>query len=59
VKKTKLKYRFHNPNPAGVAAEYILRVLIEANTPKFETAIRAAQEQAAAQRGKTDNAKSA
>ncbi len=32
--KKKLNFRFHDPNPTGVAAEYILKELIEANLPK-------------------------
>ena len=29
-------YRFHNPNPVEVTADYILKVMIEANTEKVE-----------------------
>ena len=32
--KKKLNYRFHNPNPVEVTADYILKVMIEANTEK-------------------------
>lgn len=32
--KRKLNYRFHNPNPVEVTADYILKVMIEANTEK-------------------------
>ena len=38
--KTKLNYRFHNPNPVEVTADYILKVMIEVNTEKVEKAIR-------------------
>ena len=38
--KRKLNYRFHNPNPVEVTAEYILKVMIEADTEKVENAIR-------------------
>ena len=38
--KRKLNYRFHNPNPVEVTADYILKVMIEANTEKEEKAIR-------------------
>ena len=41
-KKRKLNYRFHDPNPSEVAAGYILRILIEANTGKAESTIRLA-----------------
>ena len=37
--KRKLNYRFHNPNPADVTAEYILKVRIEANAEKVENAL--------------------
>ena len=40
MKERKLNYRFHNPNPAAVTADYILKVLIEANTGKADAAIR-------------------
>ena len=45
--KTKLNFRFHDPNPLGVAAEYIMKELIEANKPKAEQAIREARERKA------------
>ena len=40
VAKRKLNYRFYNPNPVEVTADYILKVMIEANTEKVEKAIR-------------------
>lgn len=40
MKKRKLNYRFHNPNTAAAAADYILKILIEANTAKVESAIK-------------------
>ena len=47
MKRQKLNYRFHDPNPPEVAAAYLLKVLVEVNAPKVEAAIRkaAAQEQ--------------
>ena len=39
VKERKLNYRFHDPNPAAATADYILKVLIEANAGKVEAAI--------------------
>ncbi|MDR1204508.1 MAG: hypothetical protein LBL26_03380 [Peptococcaceae bacterium] len=39
MKKRKLNYRFHDPNPPEVAAAYILTFLIEANMEKVEQAI--------------------
>ena len=44
MKKRKLNYRFHNPNTAEVTADYLLKVLIEANTSKVERAIQEAAE---------------
>lgn len=48
MKKRKLNYRFHDPNPAAVTADYILKVFIEANMGKAEAAIRAAADTASA-----------
>lgn len=31
-----MNYRFHNPNPVEVTADYILEILIEANKEKVE-----------------------
>lgn len=42
MKQRKLNYRFHDPNPAGMAANYILKILIEANASKVEQAVRRA-----------------
>lgn len=39
MSKRKLNYRFHNPNPVEVTADYILEILIEANSEKVERAI--------------------
>ena len=36
MSKRKLNYRCHNPNPVEVSADYILKVMIEANTEKVE-----------------------
>lgn len=35
-KKTKLNYRFHNPNTPEVTANYILKILIEVNQKKID-----------------------
>lgn len=45
MKKQKLNYRFHNPNSAEVTADYILKILIEANEKKVEQAIKEAADQ--------------
>ena len=45
MKKRKLNYRFHNPNTAAATAEYILKILIDANSEKVEKAIQAAADQ--------------
>ena len=42
MKKKKLTYRFHDPNDPAVAAEYILKVFIEANKKKVEEVLRKA-----------------
>lgn len=39
MKKQKLNYRFHNPNPVDATADYILKVFIESNTSKVERVI--------------------
>lgn len=44
-KKTKLNYRFHNPNTAAVTADYILKIFLEADTAKVEKALQAATPQ--------------
>ena len=43
-KRRKLNFRFHDPNPPEVAAQYILGLLIEANAAKVENEIRKAGE---------------
>lgn len=45
MKKRKLNYRFHDPNPAEVTADYILKILIEANRGKVEEILRKKLEQ--------------
>lgn len=45
MKKRKLNYRFHNPNTAETTADFLLKILIEANADKVEKAIREAAEQ--------------
>lgn len=42
MKKREKTYRFHDPNPEGVAADYLLEILIEANAEKVQAAIREA-----------------
>ena len=34
-----MNYRFHNPNPADVIADFLLKLLIEVNAEKVERAI--------------------
>lgn len=46
MKERKLNYRFHNPNTAADTADYILRVLVEANMGKVEQVMQAAVKQA-------------
>lgn len=45
MRKQKLNYRFHNPNPADVTADYILKVFMEVNEKKVEQAIKMAADQ--------------
>lgn len=45
MKRQKLNYRFHNPNPADVTADYILKVFMEVNEKKVEQAIKMAADQ--------------
>lgn len=40
MEKVKLKYHFHNPNPPDKFADYILKILIEANAQKAESAVK-------------------
>ena len=39
MKTIKLNYRFHNPNSAEDTADFLCKLLIEANTGKVERAI--------------------
>ena len=39
MKQRKLNYRFHNPNSAEDTANYLFKILIEANVGKVERAI--------------------
>ncbi len=41
--KKKLNYRFHNPNPEDVTADYLLEVFMQVNIPKVEKAVRDAK----------------
>ena len=42
MKQRKLNYRFHNPNSAEDTAEFLCKLLIEANAGKVERAIEGA-----------------
>lgn len=39
MKRTKLIYRFHNPNSAEDTADFLRKLMIEVNTGKLERAI--------------------
>lgn len=41
MKKRKLNYCFHNPNTVEETADYLLKILIEANKGKVEKAVQA------------------
>lgn len=47
MQKRKLNYRFHNPNSAVATADYILKILINANSDRVERAIQDAADQVA------------
>lgn len=40
LKKQKLNYRFHDPNPEGAAANYIVKLFTEANMDKVERSLK-------------------
>ena len=42
MKQRKLNYRFHNPNSAEDTANYLFKILIEANVGKVERALQEA-----------------
>ena len=42
MKERKLNYRFHNPNPTAVTADYLLKIFMEANQEKVQLAIQSA-----------------
>ena len=42
MKKRKLNYRFHNPNPTAATADYLLKIFMEANQEKVQLAIQSA-----------------
>lgn len=42
MKERKLNYRFHDPNPTAAAADYLLKIFMEANQEKVQLAIQAA-----------------
>lgn len=44
AKKTKLKFRFHNPNTAEETAEYIAKIFIEVNQAKVERMLQEASQ---------------
>ena len=45
--KRKPNYRFHNPNPVEVTADYILKVFIEVNAKKVERVMQEVAEKSA------------
>ena len=42
VKERKLNYRFHNPNPTAITADYILKIFLEVDLKKVQFAIQTA-----------------
>ena len=47
MKQKKLNYRFHNPNSAEDTADFLCKLLIEANAGKVERAIEEAESRCA------------
>lgn len=47
MKERKLNYIIHDPNPAAVTADHLLKVLIDANMKKVESVLREAAEEVA------------
>lgn len=39
MKKRKLNYRIHDPNPPALSAEVVLKIMIDVNRAKVEAAI--------------------
>ena len=54
MKKRKLNYRFHNPNTAEATADYILKILIEANKGKVDQVMQDAVEEKTKEDGKME-----
>ena len=54
MKKRKLNYRFHNPNTAEATADYILKIMIEANKGKVDQAMQDAAEEKTKEDGKME-----
>ena len=46
MKERKLNYIIHDPNPAAVTTDHLLKVLLEVNMKKVESALREAAERA-------------
>jgi len=40
LKKQKLTYRFHDPNPEGMVADYILELFMEVDEERVEQAMK-------------------
>ena len=51
MKQKKLNYRFHNPNSAEDTADFLCKLLVEANTRKVERAIEEAASRCAEESG--------
>ena len=50
MKKRKLNYVIHNPNPKEKTADFLLEILISANADKVEQALRKAAEESEKQK---------
>lgn len=52
--KKKLNYRFHNPNPADVTVDYLIKVFMQVNIPKVEKAVHDAKMRRIAEENQKD-----
>lgn len=43
MKKSKLHFRFHNPNSAEVTADYITKLFVEVDLAKLESALQSSE----------------
>lgn len=54
MKKRKLNYVIHNPNPIEKTADFLLEILIAANAEKVEQALREAADESGKQKDEAE-----